>query len=105
MSTKDGIGGMQVLEEVTEAEKATAEVVQHKLLAIEEVIEIEDDPEPPITEVDPIGVRTTQRTEAVTKAGDDRAVTLQAAPKKSSLTIKPLYLTGEPSLKLRRSSK
>lgn len=104
VSTKDDFDGLQVLELVMDAEKAAALAVQERLPTIEEVIEIEDDPEPPVTEVDPADARTTQRTEMVAKAGDDRATTIQAALKKPTLNIKPLRLIGEPSLKLRRST-
>nr|XP_034601637.1 uncharacterized protein LOC117862215 [Setaria viridis] len=94
-----------VLEPVMDAKKATALAVQNRLPVIKEVIKIEDDPEPPVVEVDFAGTRTTRRTEVVAKASDDRAATIQAVPKKPSPTIKPLCLTGEPSLKLKRSTR
>nr|TKW09561.1 hypothetical protein SEVIR_6G110800v2 [Setaria viridis] len=84
-----------------DAEKAAALAMQDRLPVIEEVIKIKDDLEPPVAEVDPGSARTTQTAQAMAKASDDRATTIQAAPKKLSPTIKPLRLIGEPLLKLR----
>nr|XP_034603311.1 uncharacterized protein LOC117863624 [Setaria viridis] len=103
VSTKDEFGGLQVLELMIDVEEAAALAEQDRLPAIEEVIEIEDDLEPLVANL--VGVRTTQRTEVVVKACDDCAATIQAAPKNPTLTIKPPRLTGEPPLKLRRSTR
>ncbi|XP_072151124.1 uncharacterized protein [Setaria viridis] len=103
----------KVLELAMDAEKATALAAQDKSPIIEEVINIEYAPEPPIVVdsntsglmVDPVSARITRTAEAVAKAGNDRATTIQATPKGPSPTIKPLRLIGEPSLKLRRSTR
>lgn len=69
------------------------------------MINIEDDPEPPIAMMDPASVRTTLGAEAKAKLGNDHAANIQGAPKKLSPSIKLLRLTGEPSLKLRISTR
>lgn len=104
VSTQNNIGHLQVLEPATDAEKAAALAAQDRLLTIEELINIEDDPEPLVAVVDPDGARTTQTADAVAKASNDRPATIQAVPKGPSPTIKPLCLTGEPSLTLSRST-
>lgn len=55
--------------------------------------------------MDPASVRTTLGAEAKAKLGNDHAANIQGAPKKLSPSIKLVRLTGEPSLKLRRSTR
>nr|TKW21340.1 hypothetical protein SEVIR_4G165400v2 [Setaria viridis] len=90
---------------MTLEEKMTTEVVQQELPMIKEVNELEDDEEPPVTRTNPIGAQATQVVETTSKAGEDQAVIQQATPKKLSPTVKYLLLGGEPSLKIKRSTR
>nr|TKW21837.1 hypothetical protein SEVIR_4G147300v2 [Setaria viridis] len=86
----------KVLDEATKAEKAAAMAAQNKSPITKELIEVEDDPEPQyVIQVDPqvvnpAGANTTQAAEMKLKPGQDPIVDVQATPKASSSTVKPL---------------
>src|SRR5688572_29455520 len=83
MSTQDDTGGLQVLEEGTEVEKAVVVATQSKAPTTEELIEIEDDPElQDVVQDDPQVinlnvVETIQAVEVKLKADQDPLVDVQ----------------------------